>query len=156
MRRRDCESLIVTGGNTSRGSCYNCAIMRTEKIPPTISLIRHTGLLIGYKSEEYKLVGSPENIRPLLDDVTHKNLIFGWWSPLSLCINPSIILGNYILFSQYKSRYTRFYKNEQKPPAEVMSAKQSVSTGVTAGLFKYIIPMIIFITLILVFTIATQ
>ena len=71
---------------------------------PTLVLKRHTGLLVAWQQQDLHFRGSPEQLNAQIHKVTLKNMLFGWWSPMSLIINPVISLVNYGNFYQYKNR----------------------------------------------------
>lgn len=71
----------------------------------TLKLTKHTGLLVAWQSQEFHYQGSPDQLRPFYMKILAHNLSLGWWSTLSLLINPVTILSNWYSWIKYKQNY---------------------------------------------------
>lgn len=58
--------------------------------------------------------GSPEALISKVHQVTLKNLLFGWWSPMSLVINPVVTIVNYYNFYRYKKEFYEYASDPRK------------------------------------------
>jgi len=79
-----------------------------KEYTPTLTLTRHTGLLLAYRQQHYSFTGEPRKLRAKLIEITIKNLILGWWGVRSMIINPAIIIENIINYFSYKKEYQAF------------------------------------------------
>lgn len=64
----------------------------------TIRLIKHTGYLIMWSNDRRTVSGTAAQLRVAYGHVLRHNLLFGWWSPASVIVNP------YVLFMNYRTR----------------------------------------------------
>ena len=64
-----------------------------------------------YMQQDTIMRGKPENIRPEAMKILAKNMLFGWWSPMSLVLNPYINARNMVRLSKYEKEWDRFYRN---------------------------------------------
>lgn len=135
---------------------YNSVMNITQEdfdlYAPKLSLTRHTGALLWWFQQTYTYRGSPEKLKSELISISVKNLIFGWWSPMSLIINPAVTIGNLIYFQQYKKRFADFISSPEPfivkaKGAEKMAAEKAdkglkkalIILGVVVGIFAIVI-----------------
>lgn len=88
---------------------------------PRLVLTRHTGILFAWTQQDYTYFGEPDSLKQFLESITIKNLLFGWWSPRSIIINPIVILTNWRNFVSYKKKYKQFL---MQPAAYIAKAKK--------------------------------
>ena len=102
-----------------------------EAYAPKLVLIRHTGAVIVWSQRSFVYRGQPDRLRPQVVSVTVKNLLFGWWSIVSIFANPVVTIGNWARFSRYTKEYQRYiaapeqYLREAKQAAEVSAVRQA-------------------------------
>ena len=61
----------------------------------TIRLVKHTGLLVMWSNDRRTVSGSAAQLRAAYAQVLRHNLLFGWWSPASILVNPYVMFINY-------------------------------------------------------------
>jgi hypothetical protein len=74
----------------------------------TITVHRHTGLLVLFKRQTVTVKGTFEQCEAAIKAAQSHNLVLGWWSPLSMMIlNWLAILANRSAMSQLRSLAAR-------------------------------------------------
>lgn len=97
------ENLVIAEARTLKASKNN--YNESPYTGPVLELIKHTGLLLAFQDTTYNYKGNPEVLSEKFYGVQLHNFLFGWWSFLSVFINPLIIIANTIRWLQYKHRY---------------------------------------------------
>lgn len=100
-----------------------------QTFAPKLLLVRHTGALLMWFQQSYYFQGEPEKLQPQVSAVTVKNLLFGWWSIVSLFANPFVTISNLVRFSNYKKEYQRYIT---APEQYVFEAKERHESGADA------------------------
>lgn len=85
-----------------------------ERYSPKLELTRHTGALLWFFQSTYSYRGKPDELKPELVSVTIKNLVFGWWSPRSIIINPVVTITNLYKFRRYAKAFDSFMAAPEK------------------------------------------
>lgn len=96
-----------------------------QKYAPVLRLTRHTGALLLWVQNTYIFRGEPESLKPKVVSVTIKNLIFGWWSIVSVFMNPVITIINWTNYKQYSREYARFIASPEQYIFEARHAEES-------------------------------
>lgn len=130
-----------------------------ETYAPKLVLTRHTGALLLWFQNSYAFRGTPEQLKPKLISVTVKNLLVGWWSVVSVFINPAVTIGNWFEFNKYSKDYARYITSPEQYVYEARQAEQNgtakkdrrFKTGITV-----FIVIATFIALAFVLTILDQ
>lgn len=91
---------------------------------PKLTVTRHTGALLMWFQQTYVYRGEPEQIKKFVKSATIKNLIFGWWSVVSVFVNPAVTIGNWVEFSNYQKEYAKFITNPGHYIADAKLAEQ--------------------------------
>ncbi len=112
---------------------------------PTLTLIRHTGLLLAWQQQTLHYRGTPAQLKTKLWEITGKNLLFGWWSIFSLFINPSVTIGNFFLYWSYLSQWNRFTASPHTYTEKIKQGGLSKRDQWIAGVFKIICPIVLLI-----------
>lgn len=94
-----------------------------ENLRPKLKVIEHIGIVLGWHQYTATYVGEPDNLRPMVKSATIKNLAFGWWSPMSIFINPVVTTTNWVRFNSYSKEYIIFKQN----PSEYLYEKKRKS-----------------------------
>lgn len=115
-----------------------------ETYAPKLQLIRHTGALLMWFQQSYYYRGEPEKLKPQLISVTIKNLIFGWWSVVSVFLNPAVTIANWIEFNKYSKEYARY---STSPEQYIFEAKQAVQNGTSKKDKRFKTALIVFLAL---------
>lgn len=103
---------LYGGAIPGMGGLYKIVVDHIDKQPapyeryPVLHLTRHTGMVLAWQQQSYQYQGPPELLRPKYYKTQGYCVAFGWWSPMSLFINPIVILANLIrwLHFRYKCR----------------------------------------------------
>lgn len=114
---------------------------------PSLTLVRHTGLLLAWQRQTLQYQGTPSQLKQRLWEVTGKNLLVGWWSVFSLFINPCVTAGNFLLYWSYLSRWNSFTASPHKY-IEKAKRKTSRRDEWIAGIFGIVCPIILFIIIV--------
>jgi hypothetical protein len=85
-----------------------------KKYFPKLVLRKQTGMIFAYRHEELSFQGRPKALSLELLKITIWNLIFGWWSRVSLLINPFLILLNISLYIRYCFEFDDFKRNPKE------------------------------------------
>ena len=121
-----------------------------EKYTPQVRLIRHNGALLFWFQRTYIFRGEPEKIKPALIAITVKNLIFGWWSIVSVFANPVITIFNWVDFNKYTKDYARYVASPEQYIAEARHAEESGQNKKDKR-FKTLMMVLIFLAILAAF-----
>jgi len=109
------------GGHSGVDANIDITKQDIEQFAPRLRVISHIGFVLWWYQSIMEYRGSPENLKSILASTTLKNMIFGWWSPMSLFINPVVTMLNWIRFFRYRVIYKDF---ESSPREFIMSEKK--------------------------------
>jgi len=133
-----------------------------ELYAPKLMLIRHVGALIFWFQKSYFYRGEPAQLKTQLTRITVQNLIFGWWSIVSVFINPAITGANWQRFSEYEKEYAKYqaspeqYIFEAKQAAEAAQAKAARHAKPKLWLKIFATVIIVIVVLVIIGTILDQ
>ena len=61
----------------------------------TIRLVKHTGFLVMWSNDRQTVSGTAAQLKAAYTQVLRHNILFGWWSPASIIVNPYVLFVNY-------------------------------------------------------------
>jgi len=133
-----------------------------ELYAPKLMLISHIGALIFWFQSSRFYRGEPAQLKTQLKRVTTQNLIFGWWSIVSVFINPAITAANWQRFSEYEKEYAKYmaspeqYIFEAKQAAEAAQTKAAQHAKPKLWLKIFVTVVIVIVILVIIGTILDQ
>jgi hypothetical protein len=105
-----------------------------KKYEPKLPVIQHVGLLLGWYQFTSYYTGSPDNLRMIVASTTKFNLLLGWWSPVSLIINPIVTILNWSRFSRYEDEYRLFWSNPEHHTSKAIEGQIVAAKKADKGL----------------------
>lgn len=115
-----------------------------EQYAPRLRLTRHTGALLFWFQNTYTFRAEPEKLKPVLVSITVKNLLFGWWSIVSVFVNPAVTIMNWIEFKAYTKKYAQF---RAMPEQYIFEARQAEENGTNKKDKQFKVAMTVFLIL---------